>query len=80
MQKPAQPAVHVTSQPLRAIGLMCLAWVLFACLDTTAKYLGTATRLPAAQIIWMRFLGQFLAMVASAGPAGRAEHACDAQS
>ncbi len=46
---------------------MCLAWALFACLDTTAKYLGTATELPAAQVIWMRFLGQFLAMVAALG-------------
>lgn len=67
MQKPAQPAVHVTSQPLRAIALMCLAWVLFACLDTTAKHLGTRSGLPAPQIIWMRFLGQFLAMVAVLG-------------
>jgi drug/metabolite transporter (DMT)-like permease len=56
-----------SSRPLRAIGLMCVAWALFACLDTTAKYLGTATDLPAAQIIWMRFLGQFLAMVLALG-------------
>jgi drug/metabolite transporter (DMT)-like permease len=53
--------------PLRAIGLMCLAWCLFACLDTTAKYLGSATDLPATQVVWMRFLGQFLAMVAVLG-------------
>jgi drug/metabolite transporter (DMT)-like permease len=59
--------VHATSRPLRAIGLMCLAWALFACLDTTAKYLGTRSDLPATQIIWMRFLGQFLAMVAVLG-------------
>jgi drug/metabolite transporter (DMT)-like permease len=69
MQKAAfEPATLATSsRPLRAIGLMCLAWALFACLDTTAKYLGTATELPAAQVIWMRFLGQFLAMVAALG-------------
>jgi len=46
---------------------MCIAWVLFACLDSTAKYLGTFTTLPAAQVIWIRFLGQFLAMVAVLG-------------
>ena len=61
------PATVSSTRPLRAIGLMCLAWALFACLDTTAKYLGTATGLPAAQVIWMRFLGQFLAMVAALG-------------
>ena len=55
------------ARPLRAVGLMCLAWVLFACLDTTAKYLGSATDLPSAQVVWMRFLGQFLAMVAVLG-------------
>ena len=59
--------VHAASRPLRAIGLMCVAWVLFACLDTTVKYLGTFTPLPASQVIWMRFLGQFLAMVALLG-------------
>lgn len=46
---------------------MCVAWCLFACLDTTAKYLGSATNLPASQVVWMRFLGQFLAMVAVLG-------------
>lgn len=60
---PAQAA----SQPLLAIGLMCLAWAIFAGLDTTAKYLGTATDLPATQVIWMRFLGQFFAMVTALG-------------
>ena len=61
-------AVHYPrSRPLRAIGLMCVAWVLFACLDTTAKYLGSHTDLPAAQVVWMRFLSQFMAMIAVLG-------------
>ena len=61
-------AVHYPrARPLRAIGLMCAAWVLFAGLDTTAKYLGSHTDLPAAQVIWMRFLSQFMAMVAVLG-------------
>jgi drug/metabolite transporter (DMT)-like permease len=69
MQKSASAAGigHFTSAPLRAIGLMCVAWVLFACLDTTAKYLATATTLPASQVIWMRFSGQLAAMVAALG-------------
>jgi drug/metabolite transporter (DMT)-like permease len=69
MQKavpPPSPA-QAASRPLLAIGLMCIAWAIFACLDTTAKYLGTATDLPAAQIIWLRFLGQFAAMAAALG-------------
>jgi drug/metabolite transporter (DMT)-like permease len=69
MQKLAsEPVVdHAASGRLRAIGLMCLAWVLFAGLDTTAKYLGTMTDLPAPQVIWMRFLSQFIAMIAALG-------------
>jgi drug/metabolite transporter (DMT)-like permease len=46
---------------------MCLTWALFACLDATAKYLGSATDLPMAQIVWMRFLGQFAGMLALLG-------------
>lgn len=63
----APAVVYPSSRPLRAIGLMCVAWVLFAGLDTTAKYLGTKSGLPASQVIWMRFLGQFIAMVAALG-------------
>lgn len=69
MQKPA-PALapaHAASRPYMAIGLMCIAWALFACLDTTAKYLGSYSGLPASQVVWMRFLGQFLAMVVMLG-------------
>jgi drug/metabolite transporter (DMT)-like permease len=69
MQKLAPPhtSAEATSRPLLAIGLMCAASAVFAGLDATAKYLGTATDLPAAQVIWMRFLGQFLAMVTALG-------------
>jgi drug/metabolite transporter (DMT)-like permease len=69
MQKPAPPRTfaHAAPRPLAAIGLMCLAWALFACLDTTAKYLGTTTSLPTAQVVWMRFLGQLSAMVVALG-------------
>jgi drug/metabolite transporter (DMT)-like permease len=48
---------------LKAIGLMCLAVALFSGLDTTAKYLVTQAHLPMVQIVWARFLGQFLIML-----------------
>ena len=69
MQKvaPLRAPAQMASRPLLAIGLMCTASAVFAGLDTTAKYLGTATNLPAAQVIWIRFLGQFLAMVTALG-------------
>jgi drug/metabolite transporter (DMT)-like permease len=69
MQKPAAPLTpaHAASRPYKAIGLMCIAWAVFACLDTTMKYLGSYSGLPGSQIIWMRFLGQFLAIVVMLG-------------
>ncbi|MBA2125197.1 EamA/RhaT family transporter [Hyphomicrobium methylovorum] len=54
---------------LKAVGLMCLAVTLFACLDTTAKYLGSHLGVPTAEIVWVRFLGQALLMTAILGPA-----------
>jgi drug/metabolite transporter (DMT)-like permease len=69
MQKPVrpQPAAYAAVRPLTATGLMCLSWALFACLDTTAKYLGSASDLPMAQIVWMRFLAQFAGMLVLLG-------------
>jgi drug/metabolite transporter (DMT)-like permease len=46
---------------------MCLACALFACLDTTAKYLVVVTELPMGQVVWMRYLGQLVAMVLALG-------------
>ena len=48
---------------LKAIGLMCLAVGLFSALDTSAKYLVTHAHMPIVQIVWARFLGQFLIML-----------------
>jgi drug/metabolite transporter (DMT)-like permease len=48
---------------LKAVGLMCLAVGLFSALDTSAKYLVTHAHLPIVQIVWARFLGQFLIML-----------------
>ncbi len=54
MQKdtPAAPAGRAASR-MTAIGLMCLAVSLFACLDATAKYLKAHSGLSLSQIVWM---------------------------
>ena len=56
--------VAAMSDRLKAIGLMCMAVTLFSCLDTTAKYLVTHAQLPTAEVVWLRFVGQLLLMVA----------------
>jgi drug/metabolite transporter (DMT)-like permease len=45
------------NERLRAIGLMVLATVCFAALDTTAKYLVAAKHVPVAEATWLRFVG-----------------------
>lgn len=55
---------------MKAIALMVLAVSLFSCLDTTAKYLMSIAGLPLAQIVWMRFLGQFMAILLVFGAVG----------
>lgn len=52
-----------TRDRLKAIGLMCLAIALFSGLDASAKYLVTRTQLPMVEIVWARFVGQFLLMI-----------------
>lgn len=42
---------------------MCIAVSLFGCLDATAKYLITVYDLPAEQVTWARFVGQFLGLL-----------------
>jgi len=61
-------SVDSMSGRLKAILLMCAAVTLFACLDANAKYLGSHFKMPVAQIVWTRFVGQFLLMVALLGP------------
>ena len=45
---------------LEAIGLMITAVALFSALDTAAKYLVTREGLPVAEVVWARFIGQFV--------------------
>src|SRR5215510_12959272 len=67
MTETASRSLPMATRPLKAIALMCAAWMLFACLDATAKYLAAIVGMPAAQAVWMRFLGQFVAMVVALG-------------
>jgi drug/metabolite transporter (DMT)-like permease len=59
MQRRA-PAPTPTPNALKGIGLMLVSLVLFSCLDTTAKYMGTVVQLPVTQVVWLRFVSQFL--------------------
>jgi drug/metabolite transporter (DMT)-like permease len=57
----------LSDQPLKAIGLICLAVICFSATDTTGKYMITAGQLPVTQVVWVRFLGQFVAIVVALG-------------
>ena len=52
---------------MKGIGLMCVALALFSILDTTAKYMATVAQVPLTQVVWVRFLSQFLLIVLIAG-------------
>ena len=56
-------ALTPTGDLAKAIVLMLAAVTLFSFLDASAKYLGTVSGVPVAQIIWLRFLVQFVALV-----------------
>lgn len=45
------------SHRLKAIGLMALATLCFAALDSTGKYLIVKESIPVAQVTWVRFVG-----------------------
>lgn len=68
MPRNAQP---VTSRPpqsgLKGIGLMCVALALFSVLDTTAKYMASVVQLPVTQVVWIRFLSQFVLILLVVG-------------
>lgn len=48
----------------KAVLYLLLAVTLFSALDTTAKYLSTRLGVPVSQIVWLRFAGQTLYMLA----------------
>lgn len=61
--QPPRELLIPAADRVKAIGLMCLAVAFFSALDTSAKYLVTQGHLPVVQIVWSRFLGQFLLML-----------------
>lgn len=61
-QPPAAPTSALTG-----IALMCVALAFFSVLDTTAKYMATVVQLPVTQVVWLRFLSQFLLILLVVG-------------
>jgi drug/metabolite transporter (DMT)-like permease len=54
----AHDLMHVAARErLKAIGLMVLATICFAFLDSTAKYLVGTKAMPVMQVTWLRFAG-----------------------
>lgn len=66
MQRRA-PVSHPVPNVLKGIGLMLVSLGLFSCLDATAKYMGTVVQLPVTQVVWLRFVSQFLLIVVVIG-------------
>lgn len=62
------PIFHALPDRLKAVLLMCATVTLFSCLDASAKYLTSHSNLPTAEIVWMRFIGQFVMMAFILGP------------
>lgn len=65
---PAEPAQQPKSERLKGILLMIAAITSFSVLDATAKYLGTVSKIPVEEVIWLRFLWHFLLTLAIFGP------------
>jgi drug/metabolite transporter (DMT)-like permease len=63
LETPASTPAEPARQRLEAIGLMLAAIVLFSSLDAAAKYLVTRDGLSVAQVVWTRFIGQFLLLI-----------------
>lgn len=60
---PEQTDAQAARHRLEAIGLMAAAVVLFSGLDTAAKFLVTREGLSVAQVVWARFIGQFVLLL-----------------
>jgi drug/metabolite transporter (DMT)-like permease len=60
---PGPPTRTVAANPAKAVGLIVIAWACFAGIDISAKYLTTRAGLPAVQVIWVRFIGQLVAIL-----------------
>lgn len=61
--EPPLPRPQHRQDSIKAIGLICIAFAFFSCLDTTAKYMATVVGLPVTQVTWVRFVSQFALIV-----------------
>jgi drug/metabolite transporter (DMT)-like permease len=68
-QQPQSADVGDRRDRTRAIVLMCLGVTAFSGLDATAKYLVSVSQLPATEVVWLRFLAQFLVIFLVVGAA-----------
>jgi drug/metabolite transporter (DMT)-like permease len=60
MQRSAPTTSSRPAGAMRGIALMLVALALFSVLDTTAKYMASVVKLPVPQVVWLRFVSQFL--------------------
>ena len=69
--KPPSPSADAKAQRMRlvGIGMMCLACAFFACLDTTAKYLGRHVDM--LEVIWARYASAFVIALIFSNPWNR---------
>jgi len=67
---PAGARLDAREHRARAIALMCAAIMLFAALDSTAKYLVDMAGIPVIQVVWVRFVTHFLLTFALFAPFG----------
>ena len=70
-------ARHASRARLLGIALMCGAVIMFACLDTTAKYLGR--HLDIMMIVWARYSFAFLLTLSVSNPVTRPGLMCSAR-
>ncbi len=63
LSRPTTPDAGSGNARLQAIGLMVVAVTLFSALDTAAKYLVKYDGLSVSQVVWSRFIVQFLAIL-----------------
>jgi drug/metabolite transporter (DMT)-like permease len=62
-------AIRQRRNRLKGIGLICLAVIFFACLDTTQKYLNGY--MDSVQVVWARYTGGFLVALIMFNPVSR---------
>jgi drug/metabolite transporter (DMT)-like permease len=66
-ETPQRAPLQAKTNSVKAIALMCMAIAFFSAIDATAKYLIAVSQLPMSQVVWVRFLGQFVAIVVALG-------------